>query len=103
MLRCKIERLLVIWDDIVQQGCSSWGYKTLKCLLYQLVFGYVVYNLWQTRNELIHAALLSTEEQLLKKILWEVRTRIVGKWKVPRIRENLILCSLWNLLADMLL
>jgi hypothetical protein len=69
MLRCRIVRPLVIWDDIVQQGCSKWGHKTLKCLLCQLVFEAVVYNLKHTRNELIHAGLPSIEEQLLKKIL----------------------------------
>jgi hypothetical protein len=69
----------MIWDDIVQLGCSNWGHKTLKCLLCCLVLGSVVYNLWQTRNELKHVGIPSTKEQLLKKILWEVRTRIVGK------------------------
>jgi hypothetical protein len=93
----------VIWDDIVQQGCSNWGHKTLKCLLCLLVLGSVVYDIWCTRNELKHAGQPSTEEQLPKKILWEIKTIIVGKGRFPRTRENLILCSLWNLPAEFLL
>jgi hypothetical protein len=79
MLRCRVKNLSVKWDDIVQQGCSNWVHKTLKCLLCRLVMGSVVYNLWRTRNEIKHAGLPSTEEQLLNKILWETRNRIIGK------------------------
>jgi hypothetical protein len=35
---------------------------------------------------------------ILKKILCEVRTRVIGSRKFPKIKENLVLCSLWNLL-----
>ncbi|XP_059430260.1 uncharacterized protein LOC132163900 [Corylus avellana] len=69
----------------------------------RLVTGSVIYNLWRTRNELKHSGQPSTEEQLLKKIIWEVRSRLAGKGKFPRTRENLVLASLWNLPADLLL
>jgi hypothetical protein len=36
------------------------------------------------------------------KILWEIRARVVGKGKFPKNEENLGLCSLWNLPADIL-
>jgi hypothetical protein len=63
----------------------------------------VVYNLRRTRNELKHSGEPNTKEQILKKTLWEVRARIVGKGKFPKTRENLSLVSLWNLPACLLM
>jgi hypothetical protein len=105
MIRCRVANIYVVWvlwDHIVQQGCSSWFHKTLKCLIFRLVLGSTIYNIWLTRNELIHAGHPCSEEQILKKIVWEVRTRIVGKGKFPSTRENTLLCSLWNLHAEIL-
>ena len=46
MLHCRVGNPPVIWDDIVQQGCSNWEHKTLKCLQCGgLVLGSIVYNL----------------------------------------------------------
>ena len=93
----------IIWDEVLQLGIKKWGNKTLKGLLCRIVLGSVIYNLWQTRNEIKHSGLPSFEEQILKRVLWEMRTRIVGKGKFPKTRENLVLASLWNLPADLLL
>jgi hypothetical protein len=62
-----------------------------------------IYNLWCTRNKLKHSSQPSTKEQLLKKIFWEVRSRLAGKRKFPKTRENLTLVPLWNLSAELLL
>ena len=71
-------------------------------ILCRLVFGAVVYNLWHTRNELRHAGSPRTEEQILKKVMWEVRTRLAGSDNFPKTRENISLSSLWNLPSEML-
>ena len=71
-------------------------------LLCRLVFWVVVYNLWHTRNELRHAGSPSTEEQILKKVMWEVRTRLARSENFPKTRENISLSSLWNLPSEML-
>jgi hypothetical protein len=55
----------------------------------KLVFGSMVYNLWGTRNEFKHSGQPNTEEQIIKKILWELRARIVEKGKFHKTRENL--------------
>jgi hypothetical protein len=102
MLRCRVEQPPIIWDDNLQLGCKSRGKKSLHFLLCRLVFGAVVYNLWHTRNELRHAGSPSTEEQILKKVMWEVQTRLAGRGKFPRTRENIFLSSLWNLPFEML-
>ncbi|XP_059455969.1 uncharacterized protein LOC132186126 [Corylus avellana] len=97
MIRCRVDMPPMIWDELVQLGCNKWGKNSLKCLICQLVLGSVVYNLWHTRNELRHDGVPKTEEQLLKQIFWEIRARITVKRGFPRTRENLLLCSLWNL------
>ncbi|XP_059448467.1 uncharacterized protein LOC132179721 [Corylus avellana] len=84
MFRCRVDNPFVIWDEILQLRISNWGNKALKGLICRLVLGSVIYNLWCTRNEIKHSGQPNTEEQLLKKILWEVRARIVGKEKFPK-------------------
>ena len=103
MCCCRVDNPPVIWDEIMQLGISNWGNKALKGLLCRLVLGFVVYNLWRTRNDIKNSGQPNTEEQILKKILWEVRARIVEKRKFPKTRGNLALVSLWNLPADLLL
>jgi hypothetical protein len=101
MLQCIVEQPPTIWDDILQLGYKSWGKISLHFLLCRLVFG-SIYNLWHTKNEIRHAGSPSTEEQILKKVMWEVRTRLVGRGNFPRTRENIFLSSLWNLPNEML-
>ena len=72
MYRCKVENPSVIWEDILQLGCRKWGCKTLKALLCCLVLGFAPYHIWCTRNELKYVGHPSTEEQILKLIVWEV-------------------------------
>ncbi|XP_059451249.1 uncharacterized protein LOC132182059 [Corylus avellana] len=103
MARCGVDNVPVIWDEFLHKGIQERMNKSLKGFLCRLVLGSVIYNLWCTRNELMHSGQPNTEEQLLKKIIWEVRSRIAGKGKFPRTRENLDLASLWNLHADLLL
>jgi hypothetical protein len=103
MYHCGVGNPSLIWEEVMQLGIKNWGNKALKGLVCRLVFGSVVYNLWRTRNVLKHSGQPNTEEQILKKILWEVRARIVGKGKFPKTRENLSLVLLWNLPADILI
>ncbi|XP_059442158.1 uncharacterized protein LOC132174537 [Corylus avellana] len=102
MFRCRVDNVPIVWEDILQLGLNDWGCKSLKAMLCRLVLGSVVYNIWCTRNEIKHAGHPKTEEQLLKKILWEIRTRVVGKGRFPKNKENLVFCSLWNLSAEVL-
>jgi hypothetical protein len=63
-------------------------------VLCRLVFGYVVYGL---RKAIRFCGVPSTEEQILKRIFWEVRTRIYGKGSFKKTRENVLICQIWNL------
>jgi hypothetical protein len=102
MVRCRLDSPLVIWNDIVQLGCNSWGKKSLHGLICRLVFGSVVYNIWHTRNDIRHDGVLKNKEQLLKHIFWEIRSRVAGVKIFPRTKENALLCYLWNLPAGIL-
>ena len=102
MHRCGVEDPSLIWEEVMQLGIKNWGNMALKGLVCRLVFGSVVNNLWRTINEFKHSGQQNIEEQIIKKILWEVRARIVGKGNFPKTRENLSLVSLWNLLVCML-
>jgi hypothetical protein len=97
MLRCQVNNSFVMLDDALKLGIRDWETKTLKGLMCCLVLGYVIYNIWYTRNEIKHLGYSSYEEQILKKVFWEVRARIAGKGKFPKTRRNLVLASKWNL------
>jgi hypothetical protein len=43
-----------------------------------------------------------TEVLILKKIIWEVRTRILGKGRYQRNVENVTLCRNWNMDEELL-
>jgi hypothetical protein len=51
MARCKGD-IPVVWDDIIQQGCSSWFHKSLKYMICHLVLSSTVYNILLARNEI---------------------------------------------------
>jgi hypothetical protein len=38
-----------------------------------------------------------SEEQILRMIFWEVRSRISGKGKFKKNRENVNICQNWNI------
>jgi hypothetical protein len=102
MSRCRVENVPIIWKDILTLGLNDWCSKSLKAILCKLALGSVVYNIWCNWNEIKHAGHPSSEEQLLKKILCKIRAKVVGKGKFPKNEENLGLCSLCNLPADIL-
>jgi predicted negative regulator of RcsB-dependent stress response len=93
MLRCQVNNFSVSLDEVLKVGIRKWKSKNLKGLLCRLVLGSVIYNIWQTRNEIKHLGQPCSEEQILKKVLWEVRTKIAGKGKFPKIEGNMDLAS----------
>jgi hypothetical protein len=60
-------------------------------------------HLWRTRNDIKHSAIPRTEEQILKMIIWGVRTRIMGRGRFKGSRENVLLCQNWNIPLDVLI
>jgi hypothetical protein len=81
---------------------ENWSIKELRsdCLksrLCRLFLGAAVYHLWKHRNGILHENSLSYEEQIVAKIKWDVRARIMSKGPYKKSVENMQLASLWNL------
>jgi hypothetical protein len=67
--------------------------KTMMGVLCRLVLSSTIYSLWRARNEINYHGHLKTKEQILKKILWEVRSKNSGKGKFKKNRENVGICQ----------
>jgi hypothetical protein len=102
MSRCNVIHPSIKWDEIIHMGISKWENKNLKGIIYRLVLGSIVYHIWCTRNEFQRYEHPLTEDQLVKRVIWEVKTRIVGR-NFPKARENMLLVDLWNLPTDLLI
>jgi hypothetical protein len=102
MQRCLGVPCLLDWQVVLTEGCSNWKKKTMLGVLCWLVFGSAMYGLWKARNAIRFCGVPSSDEQILKMILWEVRIRISRKGSFKKTRENVRICQLWNL-ADSVL
>jgi hypothetical protein len=95
--RCLITFSSDDWEEIIARGVHDWKGKSLKSDLARLCLSSSVYAIWRERNSIRHGVNLLSEEKILSKICWEVRTQVLSKCKYVRSRENLLLCSLWGL------
>jgi hypothetical protein len=92
MHRCGILQPCFAWQDIMDEGCKNWKTKSMFGVVCCLVLSSAVYVLWRARNEVKHAGHPRTEEQILKHIFWEVRSRVAGKGNFKKTRANISLC-----------
>jgi hypothetical protein len=97
MSLCLEHRSLQTWDEIIQWCSTELRKECFKTRLKILCLGAAVYNLWRQRNALLHSKNIATEEVLLSKIKWDVKTRILEKGMFKRTKENLRLVQLWNI------
>jgi hypothetical protein len=88
---------LLDWQILLTEGCRNWKKKNMLGVLCRLVFGSAVYGLWKAKNAIRVCGVPSTEEQIFKRIFWEVRTKISEKGSFKKTRENVLICQLWNL------
>jgi hypothetical protein len=86
-IELRTKYLLELW---VRGKIRNYGWKHI-CLSSS------VYAIWKERNSIRHGAHLLTEEKILLKIRWEIRTRITSKCKYVRSSENIHLCRNWGL------
>jgi hypothetical protein len=75
-------------NEMINEGCRKWKSKSMMGVLCRLVLSSTVYGIWRARNETKYHGKPKTEEQILKIIFWEVRSRISGKGKFKKNREN---------------
>jgi hypothetical protein len=79
LVRCQVKDPPSVWADVLRIGCNLWKKKALSDTLCRLVLSSTVYNLWRAHNEIKHHGHRKTEEQILKHVIWKVRTRILGR------------------------
>jgi len=96
MQRCNDLSPSLDWQRVLNDGCRTWKKKTMAGVLCRLVLSSIVYNIWRAKNAINFQNAPKTEEQILKQIFWEVRSRISGRGKFKKNRENVKLCHLWN-------
>jgi hypothetical protein len=85
----------VSWDDIVLWACSFKG-KGLHTTLCKLGLAAAVYHIWRLRNELCFGNSPLTEETLVARIKWDVRTKVLSL-KFKRSPLDRQLSALWLL------
>jgi hypothetical protein len=90
------------WHAVISEGCSRWKTKALMGVLCRLILSSTVYGIWHARNAIKHSGQPKTEEQILKSIFWQVRSRISGKEKFKKNAENIRICHCWNLDSNLL-
>lgn len=60
-------------------------------------FGAAVYHIWRLRNDVKFGNPLISEEKLVQRICWEVRSRILWKGRFKNNDLNKALCARWNI------
>lgn len=102
MQKCSQITIPTDWEDILRKCIREWRGKSLKVVVCKLAWGSAVYNIWRYRNDMEHGNEMYSEEKLLQKICWEVRTRIAGKGKFKENEENVAICNNWGISLNVL-
>ena len=82
----------ICWEDVVEEGLLQWKKIAFKAYTCRLALGSTVYHLWQNRNALKYDNHPLSEDQLIQKIKWEVRVRLMGKGKFRKTKGNVDIC-----------
>jgi hypothetical protein len=91
--KCDVDNPKVIWEVVVEWESAELRGKSLLVILCKLALGAVVYHIWKHRNDVRHGNVLKSEEQILKIIVWEIMTRIMGIGKFKRCEINEKICG----------
>lgn len=78
MCKCAVGKIRVEWDEVVTLGIAELQGASFQDVVCKLALGAAYYNIWKHRNDIRHGNKLNSEEQILKRIDWEVRTRNTG-------------------------
>jgi superfamily II helicase len=97
MALCLVRQLRNSWEDVENWSIKELRLDCLKSRLCRLCLGAAAYHLWRHRNDILHGNSLSSEEQIVAKIKWDVRACILSTGSYKKSLENMQLASLWNL------
>jgi hypothetical protein len=71
--------------------------RVVTATLCGLCFGATVYHLWRHRNDLLHDNSPRSEEDLVKQVKWEVRSRVLARCSAKKIVNSARLDQKWSL------
>jgi hypothetical protein len=89
MQRCNDLAPSLGWQRVLNNGCRTWKKNTMAGVLCRLLLSSVVYNIWRDKNAIEYQNAPKTEEQILKQIFREVRSRILEEEILRRIERML--------------
>lgn len=76
---CLVDELHVDWDDNMSWGLWKWRGRTVKTILSKLIsWGAAVYSIWKQRNDIKHGNQIMSEEKIVIRIKWEVRSQDIA-------------------------
>jgi hypothetical protein len=80
MVDCKVVDPPIDWELIVRWSSMTMRGKGLHSTARKLCLAATVYNLWMQHNSLLHGRTPKTEEEILSRIRWEVKVRLLAKF-----------------------
>jgi hypothetical protein len=73
------------WDEIVVWSVVGLKGNNMVSYVRKLCLGAAVYHLWLQRNAILHGKTPRTKEQIISRIRWEVRARVMAKFPVRMV------------------
>jgi hypothetical protein len=80
MSECLVSNYPSDWNEIAVWSIVALKGNNMVSCVRKLCLGAVVYHLWLQRNAILHDKTPRTKEQIISKIWWEVRARVMVKF-----------------------
>ena len=88
MKLCLVSNAQFVWEDLIAWGARELKGKGLRVIACKLAWWATVYHIWLQRNAIVSEERISTEEQLKRSIIKDVKTRLGFKTKFKRLVLN---------------
>jgi hypothetical protein len=76
------------WEDIEEWSLVDLKGKSLWTTFCRLCLGASIYHLWRQCNDLLHRNVPRTEEQIIARIRWKVKTKIMASCRIKDTATN---------------
>jgi len=80
MRDCSVHSPPTDWDEIVLWSVVEMRGKSLKACIGKLSLGGTVYHLWLQRDSLLHDKTLWIEKNIVSRIRWKVKSKVLTKF-----------------------
>jgi hypothetical protein len=80
MSECLVSNYPSDWDEIAVWSVVALKGNNMVSCVRKLCLGVADYHLWLQRNSILHGKTPRTKEQIISRIRWEVRARVMVKF-----------------------